>query len=64
MFSCLLTLIAGWSVWPDRGLLILGALVLRDNGAGNRETRDRIWVLKLESELLGVVVDVVDLVQD
>jgi hypothetical protein len=56
-----LTLIADGSVGPESGLLIVRALVLGQDGAGNVETRDHVLLGKFEAEALGVVVDVLDL---
>ena len=50
-------LVRDGGVWADGGLGHLGALVLGNERAGDVETGDGIFVVELESQLLGVVVD-------
>jgi hypothetical protein len=58
-----LTFVASWGVWSDGWLLILRSLVLCYEGTGHGETANSIWILELEPELAGVVVDLLNLVQ-
>lgn len=60
---CSLTFIASWGVWSDGWLLIFRSLVLCYESTGHGETANSIWVLELEPELAGVVVDLLNLVQ-
>ena len=56
--------VADWGVGPDRGLLVFRALVLRNESAGDVQAGDGVLLAQLEAELLGVVIDVGDLVED
>ena len=56
-----LTLVVDRGVGTEGGLLVLGALVLGQDGAGNGQAGDHVLLGELEAEALGVVVDVNDL---
>jgi len=58
-----LVLVADGSVRADDRLLSLGSLVLGHDGAGHRKTGDRVLIVELEAELLGVVVDILNAVE-
>lgn len=57
------TFVANWGVGSESGLLIVGALVLGQNGAGNLKSRDHVALRELETKALGVVVDNLDIGQ-
>ena len=55
------TLVADRCVWPEGSLLVIGALVLCQDGAGDGQSSDVVGLGQLEAEALGVVVDELDL---
>lgn len=55
-----LTFVADGSVGPNGGLLHLRALVLCDEGRGNGEARNAVLLWQVETELLSVVVDLLN----
>jgi hypothetical protein len=57
------TFIADWSIRPDGRLLHLRALVFGEEGRGNNQPADLVSFREAESELLGVVADILDAVQ-
>lgn len=56
-------LVADWGVRPNCWLLILWSLVFGDQSAGHWQSADSVWVVEGKDELLGVVVDLLDLIQ-
>lgn len=51
------TFIADGSIRAKSGLLVVGALVLGQNGTGNVKARHHVALGKFKTETLGVVVD-------
>lgn len=60
--STKLTLVRNRRIRPDNRLLAF-LLKLRDNRTGNVQSARLAWVIKLEVKLLGVVVDILHLLQ-
>ena len=58
-----LTFIARGSIWPNNRFLHIGTFEFRDQRARNVQPTDRIRLFELESELFGVVIDVLNAVQ-
>merc|ERR1712169_124048 len=61
--EALVVLVADGRVRPEGGLLVIGALVLGQDGTGDVEARDHVALGQLEAEALGVVVDILHLGQ-
>ena len=57
------TLVADGSIWAQRSLLVIGSLVLGQDGAGNVQAGDHVALGQLKAQALGVVVDILDLGQ-